>query len=382
MARSESGTGSFYASEYPMMQPSTTSYSDTSHRSSSVNGHQFSSVTSRHSHPSIATGYNYGSMNDEMFEHYTQTPNYMLPAQDPQASTAGYPMHEMPRQWTPITNTRPSTLSFEHDPSYRFGPSNFPYINSSSTAATGPHDSLFPEMHSLSKGLPHHRDRILPNPKRMPTALEAGSNSYQNSGEFSSYGPSPGLSHKSSVAWSPRTQTHGGSTGSVSSTSLSAFSGSVSGSVSGPVGSVTSSPPTESSNTTTTTTPFGYVPLSSSPIHQAASVSRPSEPEAVTKKASKYRSLAQMPYSLSQTSLAYRGPSIASSYSYSMGSSQPSTMTETSPSNHNLVNGEPYRHLRQPLVQHNGLDPLPIDKPLAPVASKGATATTAQSRQR
>ncbi|KAL8777404.1 MAG: hypothetical protein Q9213_007876 [Squamulea squamosa] len=365
-----------------MMQPSTTSYPDTSHRGSSVNGHQLSSVTSRHSHPSMATGYNYGSMNDEMFEHYTQTPNYMLPAQDPQVSTAGYSTHEMPRQWTPITNTRPSTLSFEHDTSYRFGASNFPYINSTSTAATGPHDSLFPEMNSLSKGLPRHRDRTLPNPKRMSTSLEAGSNSYQNSGEFSSYGPSPGLSHKSSVAWSPRTQTHGGSTGSLSSTSLSALSGSVSGSVSGPVGSVSSSPPTESSNQTTTTTPFGYVPLSSSPLHKAVSISRPLESDTVTKKASKYRSLAQMPYSIGGTSLAYRGPSMANSYSYSMGSSQPSTMTETSSSNHTLVNGEPYRHIRQPTVNYNGLDPLPLDKPPVPVTPKAATATTAQSRQR
>ncbi|KAI4260789.1 MAG: hypothetical protein L6R42_003891 [Xanthoria sp. 1 TBL-2021] len=384
MARGNSGTNSFYAGDYGM------SYSSNPHRGGSVNGHNYSSVNSRQSHPSMATGFNDGSLNDEIFEHYAQAPNYMLPAQD-KTSTTAYSTHDLSRQWTPITHNRPSTLSFEHDASYKYAASNFPYINSSSTPAMGPNDSLFPDMTSLSGGLPQHRDRTLPNPKRTSMSLEAGSNSYQNSGEFSSYGPPPGLSHKSSVAWSPQTQTRGGSQGSVSSTSLSAFSGSVNGSVngsvSGPVGgSVSCSPPAECSSQTTTA--FGYVPLSSSPLQQAVSMSRPSELETVnTTTGNKYRSLAQMPpmpYSLGQTSLAYRGPPAANHYGYSMTSHKPNPMTETSSSDHTLINGEPYHRLRQPPVKHNPLEPLPLDKPPpVSITPKAATATTAQqSRHR
>ncbi|KAI4271387.1 MAG: hypothetical protein LQ337_006045 [Flavoplaca oasis] len=339
----------------------------------------------------MTTGYNDGSLNDEIFEHYAQTPNYMLPAAQDHTSGSGYSNNEMPRQWTPITSNRPSTLSFEHDASYRYAASNFPYINSSSTSAMGPNDSLFPDMNSLSRGLPQHRDRTLPNPERTSMSLEAGSNSYQKSGEFSSYGPPPGINHKSSVAWSPLTQTRGGSQGSISSTSLSALSGSVNGSVngsvSGPVsGNVSSSPPAECN--TQTTTAFGYVPLSNSPIPQAISVSRPSELEGVkTTTGNRYRNLAQMPplpYSVGQTSLAYRGPPTASNYGYSMASHKPNAMMETSSSDHTLINGEPYRRLHQPRVQHNPLEPLPLDKPPpVSITPKAATATTAhQARHR
>lgn len=391
MARSNSSTNSFYAGDCGMMHTST-SYPSNSHRNPPVNNHQYTSVTTRHSHPSMTTGYNDGSLNDEIFEHYAQTPNYMLPAAQDHTSGIGYSNHEMPRQWTPMTSNRPSTLSFEHDASYKYAASNFPYINSSSTSAMGPNDSLFPDMNSLSRGLPQHRDRTLPNPKRTSMSLETGSNSYQNSGEFSSYGPPPGISHKSSVAWSPQTQTRGGSQGSISSTSLSAFSGSVNGSVNGSVGGpvggcVSSSPPAECS--TQTTTAFGYVPLSNSPIPQAAAVSRPSELEAVnTTTGNKYRNLAQMPpmppYSLSQTSLAYRGAPTASNYGYNMASHKPNAMMENSSSDHTLINGEPYRRLRQPIVKHNPLEPLPLDKPPSvSITPKTATATTAhQARHR
>ncbi|KAL8847680.1 MAG: hypothetical protein Q9221_007282 [Calogaya cf. arnoldii] len=381
IARSNGGTNPFSAGDYGMVQ---SAYSSNPHRGVPVS---YPSMNSRHSNSSMATGYNDGTLDDEIFEHYA--PNYILPPQD-QSSTTAYSTHDLPRQWTPITNNRPSTLSFEHDASYRYTPSNFPYINSSSTPAVGPNDSLFPEMNSLSRGLPQHRDRTLPNPTRTSMSLEAGSNSYQNSGEFNSYGPPPGLSHKSSVAWSP--QTRGGSQGSVSSTSLSAFSGSVNGSVngsvSGPVGgSVSSSPPAECSNQTTTTTTFGYAPLSHSPLHQADSISRPSEIEHVNSTTgNKYRSLAQMPpmpYSLSQTSLAYRGPPATWNYGYSMPSQKSNTMTETSSSDHTLVNGEQYHRIRQPPVKHNPLEPLPLDKAPVSITPKAATAITAhQSRHR
>ncbi|KAI4091360.1 MAG: hypothetical protein LQ339_008157 [Xanthoria mediterranea] len=379
MARGNSGTNSFYAGDYGM------SYSNNPHRGGSVGGNPYPSVNSRQSHPSMAASYNDGSLSDEIFEHYTQAPTYMLPAQD-QTSTTAYSTHDLSRQWTPITNNRPSTLSFEHDASYKYAASNFPYINSSSTPAIGPNDSLFPEMSSLSRGLPQHRDRTLPNPKRTSMSLEAGSNSYPNSGEFSSYGPPPGLSHKSSVAWSPQTQTNGGSQGSVSSTSLSAFSGSVNGSVigsvSGPVGgSVPSSPPAECSNQTTTA--FGYAPVSSSSLHEAVSISRPSELETMnTTTSNRYRSLAQMPPMPCppiQNSIAYRGPPAAKHYGYSMPSHNPNAMTETSPSGHKLITGDIYHRLRQAPVKHNPLEPLPLDKPPpVSITPKPATATTAQ----
>ncbi|KAL8808440.1 MAG: hypothetical protein Q9200_004255 [Gallowayella weberi] len=331
-------------------------------------------MTSRHSHPSITNGYNYGSMNEDIFEQYSQTPNYMLPAQDPQVSMTAYASHEMSRQWTPIANNRPSSLSFEHDSQYnKYGASNFPYINSSSTNAIGPHDSLFSEVNSLSKGLPRHRDRTLPNPtKRVSTSLEAGSNAYQKSGEFASYGPSPGLSHRSSVAWSPLTVAQDGSQGSVSSTSLSAFSGSVSG----PVGSVSASPPADLHAQPSGT--FGYMSLSSSPLHQALSVSRPPETEPLNQLTEKrHRPIAQMPLPAGQINLPHRASTTASLYGYTMGSgTKAQTTTETSSSDHTLITGQPYQRLHQPPVSHNGHDPLPLDdqpRPIAPAPKKAVT---------
>ncbi|KAL8681337.1 MAG: hypothetical protein Q9186_002546 [Xanthomendoza sp. 1 TL-2023] len=373
------GTG-YYSGDYGMMQPSVAPYSGSSHRGASMNSQQYSSMSSRHSHPSIANAYNFGSLNEDMFEHYTQTPNYMLPAQDPQVSTTAYAGQEMPRQWTPITSNRLSSLSFEHDSSYKFGSSNFPYINSSSTPAIGPHDSLF-EMNSLSKGLPQHRDRTLPNPtKRASTSLEAGSNSYQKPGEFASYGPSPGLGHRSSVAWSPQTVAHEGSQGSVSSTSLSAFTGSVSG----PVGSVSASPPADLHAQPIST--FSYVPLSSSPLHQAVSVSRPSdmEPSLNQPAEKKHRPIAQMPFPAGQISLPHRASTGASMYGYTMGSgpNKMQSATESSSSDHTLITGQPYQRIHQPPVNHNGQDPLPLDdqpRPIAPAPRKAIT--NGQSRQ-
>lgn len=361
------------------MQPSTVTYSVSPQRNGSMNG-QYPSVASRQSHPSIANGYNYGNLNDDMFENYAQTPSYMLPTQGPQASAAAYATQEMSRQWTPIANNRASGLGFEHDPSYRHGASNFPYVNSSSTPASGPHDSLFRDLDSLPRGLPRHRDRTLPNPtKRASTSLEAGSNSYRKSGEFASYGPSPGLSHKSSVALSPQTLTNEGSQGSLSSTSPSAFSGSVSG----PVGSVSASPPAELH--TQPTTAFGYVPLSSSPLHQAVSNSRAPELESLSHPAEKqHRAIAQMPPSAGQMSLPHRASVGPNRYGYtnSPRSKNHSTIGDSS-SDHTLVTGQPYQHLHQPRISHNGLDPLPLDDQPRPIAPAPKTAiTTGQSRQR
>lgn len=93
----------------------------------------------------------------------------------------------------------------------------------------GPDDSLFLHTDSLSRGLPHYHHRTLPNPTRRSISLEAGSNSYQNSSEFSFYGLPLALSHKGSVAFGLQTQTCGGSQGPLSSNSLGAFSGSVNG---------------------------------------------------------------------------------------------------------------------------------------------------------
>ncbi|KAL8735358.1 MAG: hypothetical protein Q9166_000903 [cf. Caloplaca sp. 2 TL-2023] len=331
-------------------------------------------MSSRHSHPSMANSYNYTGLSDDLYEHYSQAPQYLLPAQDPQTSTATYATHEMNRQWMPIANNRSSGLSFEHDASYKYGTSNFPYINSS-VPAMGPHDSLFPEMGSLSKGLPQHRDRTLPNPQR--PSMEP-SNSYQKSGEFASYGPSSGLRHKSSVAWSPQTLTHEGSQGSISSTSLSAFSGSVSG----PVGSVSTSPPTECSKQTTTS--FGYVPLASSPLQQAISLSDAPEPEQTKQTTHKYRNLAQMNTSNGHTILPHRGVSSASLYGYTMGTgAKNGSATSSSSSDHTLITGQPYERIRQPPVKYNPSEPLPNDPPppaIAP-APKAAVAAS-RSRQR
>lgn len=364
MSRGSSGMGSFYPAGFGTMQPPA-SYPGNSHgaRVGSCNGQNYASLTSRHSHPTVSHAYNYSGLDDNVFDHYTQAPHYLNPAQDPQPSMSStYGAQDMSRQWTPIASSRHSVSGLD-DPSFKYGTSGFPYLNSSAVASVGP-DGF--GMNSLGRALPRHGDRILPNPRR--TSVET-SNSYQKSGESASYGFPPGLGHKSSAAWSPQTLTQGTSQGSVSSTSLSALSG--------PLSSVSSSPPTEASQNTTA---FGYVSLSSSPLNHSLSVSHAQEHEPMSHVAENRSSFGEIPYPKSRTILPMRSSS--SLYNWDTGNgTKTGPPTDSLGSEHTLVNGKSYTRIRQQPVKHNPGDPLPVERstPIVPIQS--LSAVTTQSRQ-
>lgn len=324
MSRGNSGMSSLYSGGYGMMQaPGAASYPA---RTGSINGQHYS-LTSRHSHPSAAPSYNLTHL-DGTFDNYTQAPQYLLPAQDPSMS---YGTQDTSRHWTPIAGNRQSnSVGYESESSFKYGPSGFPYLNSSAI-------SSIPENYgmnslSLSRELPRHGDRILPTPRKM--SYEPSSNSYQKSGESASYGL------KSSIAWPPQTLTHGTSQGSVSSTSLSTFSGSLS--------SVSSSPPIESGQGATT---FGYVPVSSSPLHRPLSAATEDQNTIPEIRLPKTRTILPQHSSYSL-------------YNYSMGSGPRLDMgTEPGPSEATLVNGGRYVHIREKPINHNPCNPLPVEQP-------------------
>lgn len=313
-------------------------------RNGSINSQHYS-LTSRHSHPSVAHSYNLTHL-DGTFDNYTQAPQYLLPAQDPSMSTYG--TQDTSRHWTPIAGNRQSnSVGYESDTSFKYGPSGFPYLNSSAIASI-PENNYGMNSLSLSRELPRHGDRILPTPKKM--SYEPSSNSYQKSGESASCGL------KSSMAWKPQTLTHGTSQGSISSTSLSTFSGSLS--------SVSSSPPTDSGQGATT---FGYVPVSSSPLLRPLSAA-----------AEDQSSIPDMRLPKSRLILPQRS-SGSSLYSYSMGNGARSDSgTEPASSEATLINGGRYMHIQEKPITHNPCNPLPVEQPAA-VVSKQKTAAPAHT---
>ncbi|KAL8935552.1 MAG: hypothetical protein Q9216_005367 [Gyalolechia sp. 2 TL-2023] len=170
MGRSNSGMGSLYSGGFGMMQaPAAVSYPA---RNGPINGQHYS-LTSRHSHPSVANSYNLAHMNDDAFDHYSPAPQYLLPAQDPSMSTYG--AQDTSRHWTPIAGNRQSnSVGYESDPSLRYGASGFPYLNSSAVASIPENFGM--NSLSLSREVPRHGDRILPTPRKM--SYEPSSNSY------------------------------------------------------------------------------------------------------------------------------------------------------------------------------------------------------------
>ncbi len=366
MSRGNSGMSSYFpGGGYGTMQPPAP-YPATSQgaRIGSCNGQHYSSLTSRHSHPSVAHTYNYANIEDNVFDHYAQGSHYLPPNQDLQPSmSTTYGSQDMSRHWTPIASGRHPASGLD-DPSFKYGTSGFPYLNSSAVASVGP-DGF--GMNSLGRALPRHGDRILPNPRR--TSVET-SNSYQKSGESASYGLPPGLGRKSSAAWSPQTLTNGASQGSVSSSSLSAVTGSLS--------SVSSSPPTEHCQNTTA---FGYVSLSSSPLNHSLSVSRAPEPESLHHNVEHRSSFGEIPYPKTRTLLPMRSSS--SLYSWDSGAAtKTNSNTDSLGSDHTLVGGKPYRSIRQQPIKHNPGDPLPVERPPSLITTQQSTPVMAQSQQR
>ncbi|KAI4086242.1 MAG: hypothetical protein LQ344_007706 [Seirophora lacunosa] len=361
MGRANSGMGSLYPGNTGMMQPPV-SFPANSHapRTGSCNGQHYSPLIPRQSHPSVAHTYSYANVDDHMFDHYAQTPQYLLPAQDPQPSTLStYGAQDMSRQWTPIGPSR-NSLGGLDDPSFKYGTSGFPYLNASAVASVGS-DGF--GMNSIGRALPRRGDRILPSPRR--TSVETSSNSYSKSGESNSYGLPPGLGHKSSAAWSPQAMAYGASQGSISSTSLSALSASIS--------SASSSPPTESSQQTTT---FGYIPMTSSPLNHSLTVSHLTESESTSHTAEKRSNFEEIPYRKNRSILPFNRYAWDTAHG-----SKTRLTTNPSASEHPLVNGELYaRPELQPMKHHPG-DPLPIEPAPAISQTPPSTAVTAPSRE-
>ncbi|KAL8836631.1 MAG: hypothetical protein Q9170_002854 [Blastenia crenularia] len=271
-------------------------------------------------------------------------PQYLLPAQDPSTSASAYGTQATPRHWTPIASNRQSNgLGYDTDPSFKFGPSGFPYLNSSAVVSIP--ENFGVNSLSLSRDIPRHGDRILPNPRR--TSHETSSNSYPKSGESASYGV------KSGAAWNPQTLTFGTSPGSISSTSLSAFSGSLS--------SVAYSSPSKSSQGAGT---FGYVPVTSSSLHQPVFA------------AEQRSNLADVPIPKGRAILPVRPSSSLYSYSTGNGARSGSTTGPLSSEPPTLVNGGQYIRIQEKPVKHNPKDPLPVDQPILVPKPVQSTVTT------
>lgn len=371
VSRGSTGVGSSYSDGYASMQPPCgLPFSGSSHgvRNGSTNGYQYPSMTARHSHPSIAHGYSY---NDDLFDQYAQAPGYLLPAQDPQAAIPSYGAHETPRGWTPTSSSKhlAGNWGYEGDPALKYGPSNFGHLNSTATAAIGADSSSFLPMNSLSKGLPQHGNRILPHPRK--ASMDPSSNSYQKSGESASYSQPSGLSQRSSVAYSPQTLIHGGSQGSVSSNTLSEYSG--------PVSSASSSPPMDCIHSTA----FGYqVPLSTSQHQPVLPVSCASEPGPTIHASDTRRSLGSIGMPTGRIDM----PIYASRKSYSHctdhAAKSDSTTDSSSSDDGKLINGRVYKQIREKPINYCSDVPLPTERPPPMIATHKPVLPTPLSRHR
>ncbi|KAI4286839.1 MAG: hypothetical protein L6R35_003906 [Caloplaca aegaea] len=362
--RTNGGMGSMYPNSNGMMHPPA-SFSGNSHanRNGSCNGQHYSPLISRHAHPSVAHTYNFSNADDHMFDHYAQAPHYLLPAQDLQASMSStYGVQDMSRQWTPIAGGR-NSLGGLDDPSFKYGTSGFPYLNSSAVASAGSEGF---GMNSIGRALPRRGDRILPSPRR--TSVETSGNSYPKSGESTSYGPPPGLGHKSSAAWSPQTLTYGASQGSISSTSLSAPSASIS--------SVSSSPPSESSQHTTS---FGYIHMSGSPVDRSLTVARGPESEPMSHAAESRSSFREAPFPKNRNILPMHS---SNRYAWdTVNGTKTNSITDSLGSGNTLVSGLTYSPPKlQPMKYHPG-KPLPVEREPAILPKLESAPVTTPSRQ-
>ncbi|KAL9601786.1 MAG: hypothetical protein Q9219_002276 [cf. Caloplaca sp. 3 TL-2023] len=340
MSRNNNNVGSLYPAGYSMMQPpAATAYPV---RNGSVNGQHYC-LSTRHPHPSVAHPYNLTNLNDDTFSNYGQAPHYLLPTQDPPMSTYG--TQDTSRHWTPIaSNRQPGSVGYDSDPSLKYGASGFPYLNASAVASMPENFGM--NSLSLSRDVPRHGDRVLPTPRK--TSYDTSSNSYPKSGESASYGL------RSGVSWNLDTLTNATSQGSVSSSSLSAFGGSLS--------SVSTSPPTESSQGATT---FGYVPLSRSPLHQPLPMAGAKSTQAETARPKGRTILPSRP--------------LPSLYSYEPRIGVKSDSRTDSSLDNTLVNGKRYTRIQEKPLKYNIGDPLPVD-PAPLVPAHKSTPVTTQSR--
>ena len=259
-----------------------------------------------------------------------------------------YAAQDPPRGWTTMPSTKQSTgsLGYENDPALRFGGSNFGYLNSSAAASIGS-DNTFLPMNSLSKGLPHHGNRILPHPTK---ASAESSSSYQKPGESASYSLPSGPSQRSGVSYNPQTLTDGRSQGSISSKSPSLYSA--------PISSASSSPPLDYSHAST----FGYqMTASTSPLQPKVSVKTTSERSSY-QTADAYRNSGSMAISNARFDLPFY-PTQKCYPHYADPKTKSHTVSEDSSEGAELINGKRYQTIREKPVNYNPNVPLPTERP-------------------
>ena len=314
-----------------------------------VNNISYASVSSRQD-PSLSYG---AGQNDNSFDTFNFLPSqYSHQGQDAQAPSVSYGAQEVTRPW-PGTGassrwTPSQVSSFDQDYPARY--SSYPYVHSSSGSGSGLSDntSLFPTMASLANSLPASilgSDRVLPNPVmaalgHSPTDHNISANP-GGLGELNSYVPAQSTSGRSTINWGPERIATGGIHGLTTTASASNVT------LMSSASSKSSSSAAELSEN-----PFGYIPLSQSPLPQSAPLAidfAPIEPSGST------ISLDSQVYpkplfhaEISSATLSRNGNSSNNLYAYSSNARRDS---QTSHSGGNALSGQQYTHLRQPQPQ-------------------------------
>ena len=313
-----------------------------------LNNVSYASVSSRQD-PSLSYG---AGQNDSSFDTFNFLPSqYLHQGQDTQAASVSYGTQETTRPW-PATGASsrwtPSQVSnFDQDYQPRY---NYPYVHSSSGSGSGLSDStsLFPGMASLANSLPASilgSDRVLPNPimaalGHSPPDHNIGANP-GGLGELSNYVPAQSAASRSSVTWGPERIATGGIHGLTNTASASNVT--LMSSASSKSSSSAAEPPEN---------PFGYIPLSQSPLPQSTPLAidfAPIEPSSST--ISLDSQVYPKPSFHAETpsdALSRNGNPSNNLYTYSSNARRES---QTSRSGGNALSGQQYTHLRQPQAQ-------------------------------
>ena len=341
-------SGSSISSSFPQgsYYPSTNQYARVPYSNGVSNLH----------YPNISTRQSLGSsfisnVPDEAFDQYSvQSPQYLLPSQDPQLPTNNVSMQEMTRNWTPMgasSRIHQPSSGFEQDTTPRYGNSGFPYYSSipSGVATTADGLSLVPAMSGLGMSIPVPSvpsGRTLPEPTSKKSSQMSSTNVLQNhSGNMTAGGTASRVSYRSSIPWGSEPIVTSGTRRSTSNASLNI-------NATGPASSKSSGLPQ-----CTQETPFGYVgPTSHSPPPVASTQASMydshhlASPTQMSNQLGSVDSMLQP--SISSESLLSSHGSSSNLYGYSLGNgTKSSSYTDSGESDGTLVSGQPYNRLRQ-----------------------------------
>ena len=315
-----------------------------------VNNASYAPVSSRQD-PGLS--YSAGQ-NDSSFDPFNLLPTqYLHQGQDTQAASASYGTQEVTRPWpaTGGSNRWTPSQASNLDQDYQARYNAYPYVHSTPGAGSGLSDgtSLFPTMSNLANSLPASilgSDRVLPNP--VMSALGHSPTDHNISvnpgglGELNSYGPAQGTASKSAVTWGPERVATGGTHGLTNTATASNVT-------------LMSSGSSKSSSSTAEPheNPFGYIPLSQSPLAQSTPLAM-DFPPAESSSSTINLDNQVYPKSSYHTEIPSDTLSRSSNSSNSLYAYNSSTRRD-SQSSHlggNVLSGQQYTHLRQPPSQH------------------------------